>query len=123
LTRPAADASIDAMPATHEDAMLMVELAKWNAMIGGNEAAGKIFSEAFDRDKASVDDAEVRTTLYFYETIGTLVKNDLLDRGLVYDWLWVRGAWEAVGPAALRDREARGVAALFENFEALAAGQ
>ncbi|MEA2484264.1 MAG: hypothetical protein QOC55_2211, partial [Thermoleophilaceae bacterium] len=64
-----------------------------------------------------------RTTLYFYETIGTLVKNDLLDRGLVYDWLWVRGAWEAVGPAALRDREARGVAALFENFEALAAGQ
>src|SRR3954447_13364305 len=111
------------MPGTHEDAMLMVELAKWNAMIGGNEAAGKIFSADFDRDNASVDDPEVRTILYFYETIGTLVKNDLFDRGLVYDWLWVKGAWEAVGPAALRVREERGESAIFENFEALAAGQ
>jgi hypothetical protein len=102
--------------------MLMVELAKWNSMIGGVEAAGKIFADDFDRDNASVDDPEVRTTLYFYETVGTLVKNDLLDRALVHDWVWVAGAWEAVGPAALRQREARGVPALFENFEALAGG-
>jgi hypothetical protein len=101
----------------------MVELAKWNAMIDGNEAAGKIFSADFDRDKASVDDPAVRTILYFYETLGTLVKNNLLDRALVYDWLWVAGAWEAVGPAALRVREERGASGLFENFEALAAGQ
>lgn len=111
------------MPGTHEDAMLMVELAKWNAMIGGTEAAGKIFSADFDRDGASVDDPDVRTILYFFETIGTLVKNDLFNRALVEDWLWVTGAWEAVGPAALREREQRGVPGLFENFEALAAGR
>ena len=102
--------------------MLMVELAKWNAMIGGNDASAKIFSDEFDPETARVGDPEVRTTLYFLETIGTLVKNGLLNRELVLDWLWVKGAWERVGPAALRLREAMGVPAMFENFEALAQG-
>jgi hypothetical protein len=56
------------------------------------------------------------------ETIGTLVKNDLLDRDLVLDWLWVAGAWERVGPAARRARE-QFSPALYENFEALAKAQ
>jgi hypothetical protein len=55
--------------------------------------------------------------------VATLVKNDLLSRDLVYDWLWVAGTWDRVGPAALRAREAAGVAVLYENFEALATGQ
>jgi hypothetical protein len=50
------------------------------------------------------------------------VKNDLLNRDLVYDWLWVAGAWERVGPAAKRAREKAGVPNLYENFEALAVG-
>jgi hypothetical protein len=41
----------------------------------------------------------------------------------VYDWLWVAGVWERVGPAAKRAREKAGVAQLYENFEALAEGQ
>ena len=48
---------------------------------------------------------------------------DLLDRDLVYDWIWVTGAWDRVGPAALRAREQSGAPELFENFEALAQGQ
>jgi hypothetical protein len=51
------------------------------------------------------------------------LKNDLLDRALTYDWLWVAGAWDRVGPAALRAREKAGVPQLYENFEALAKGQ
>jgi hypothetical protein len=66
---------------------------------------------------------EVHTLLIFHETIGTLVKNDLLDRVLVYDWLWVSGTWGRVAPAALRLREETGVPGLYENFEALAQGQ
>jgi hypothetical protein len=54
---------------------------------------------------------------------GTLVKNDLLNRDLVYDWLWVAGSWDRVGPAAKRYRERTGVPYLYENFEALASGQ
>jgi hypothetical protein len=111
------------MAGTREDAQMMVELAKWGAMIDQGEASRKVFSDDFDSDAADALDPEVQTTLVWHETIGTLVKNDLLDRDLVYDWLWVAGAWDRVGPAALRAREKSGVPQLYENFEALAAGQ
>jgi hypothetical protein len=111
------------MAGTHQDAVLIVELAKWGAMSGLADAAGTIFSDDFDPETAELSDPAVRIVLGFNETVGTLVKNDLLDRDLVYDWLWVAGSWERVGPAALRARERAGVPILHENFEALAAGQ
>ena len=111
------------MPGTRDDAMLLVELAKWGAMMGLDEAAQAIWSDDFDPDAADAQDPAVRKILLWNETIGTRVKNGLFDRGLVYDWLWVQGAWSRVGPAATRAREKAGVAQLFENFEALAAGQ
>jgi hypothetical protein len=92
-------------------------------MNGLADAAGKVFSDDFDPDTAELSDPAVRIVLGFNETVGTLVKNDLLNRELVYDWLWVAGTWDRVGPAALRAREAAGVDVLYENFEALAAGQ
>jgi hypothetical protein len=111
------------MAGTHQDAVLIVELAKWGAMNGLADAAGKVFSDDFDPETAELSDPAVRIVLGFNETVGTLVKNELLNRELVYDWLWVAGTWERVGPAALRARESAGVAVLYENFEALAAGQ
>jgi Domain of unknown function (DUF4760) len=111
------------MPGSREDAMLIVELAKWGAAIDLGEAARTIWSDDFDPDAAEVTDRAVQTVLTFYETIGTFVKNGLLDRDLVYDWLWVAGPWGRVGPAAVRAREQSGVQQLYENFEALAAGQ
>jgi hypothetical protein len=111
------------MAGTHEDAVLIVELAKWGALSGLSEAVGKVFSDDFDPETAELNDPAVRLVLGFHETVGTLVKNELLNRALVYDWLWVAGVWERVGPAAIRAREKAGVAVLYENFEALAAGQ
>lgn len=111
------------MPGTHEDAILVVELAKLGAMSGLGEAVGKIFADGFDPETAELSDPEVRLVLGYHETVATLVKNGLLDRELVYDWLWVVGTWERVGPAAKRAREQAGVSVLYENFEALAAGQ
>lgn len=111
------------MAGTHDDAMLVVELAKLGAMNGLAEAAATIFADDFDPGTAELGDPAVRTVLGWNETVGTLVKNGLLDRDLVYDWLWVAGSWDRVGPAALRARERAGVAYLYENFEALAAGQ
>src|SRR5215210_561539 len=81
------------MAGTREDATLIVELAKWGAMIGLTEASRKIYSDEFDPAAADALDDEVQTTLVWHETIGTLVKNELLDRDLVYDWLW----WPAPG--------------------------
>jgi hypothetical protein len=111
------------MAGSHDDAMLVMELAKWGTMMGMQEATRTIFAEDFDPDAAKASDPAVQSVILFNETVGTLVKNGLLDRDLVYDWLWVAGAWDRVGPAALRAREQSGVDALFENFEALAAGQ
>jgi hypothetical protein len=111
------------MAGTHDDAVLVVELAKWGAMIELGEAFASIFADDFDPDAADVSDVPVRTVLNFYETVATLVKNDVLNRDLVYDWLWVVGPWDRVSPAATRFRESAGVAALYENFEMLAARQ
>ena len=111
------------MAGTHDDAMLMIELSKLGAMMGLDEASRTIWADDFDPDTADARDAPVQKLLLFNETIGTLVKNGLFDRDLVYDWLWAAGVWERVGPAALRARESAGVPQLFENFEALAEGQ
>jgi hypothetical protein len=111
------------MPGTREDATLIVELAKWGAMIGLTEASRKIYADDFDAEGANALDPEVQAVLTWHETIGTLVKNHLLDRDLVYDWLWVAGSWDRVGPAALKARELAGVPELFANFEELAKGQ
>ena len=111
------------MPGSREDASLIVELAKWGSMMGLAEASRAIFADDFDATAANASDPHMQTVLNFNETVGTLVKNGLLDRDLVYDWLWFAGSWERVGPAALRAREKAGVAQLYENYEALAAGQ
>jgi hypothetical protein len=110
------------VPGTHDDAILIVELAKWGTMSGLAEAAGTIFADEFDPESALASDPSVRTVLAFNETVATLVKNGLLDRELVRDWLWVAGVWERVGPAARRAREQAGAPQLYENFEALATG-
>jgi hypothetical protein len=111
------------MPGTREDATLIVELAKWGAMIGLTEASRKIYADDFDAEGANALDPEVQAVLTWHETIGTLVKNHLLDRDLVYDWLWVAGSWDRVGPAARKARELAGEPELFANFEELAKGQ
>jgi hypothetical protein len=111
------------MAGTREDAALIVELAKWGSMIGLPEASRTIFSEDFDAESAEAFDQHVQTVLVFHETVGTLVKNELLDRELVLDWLWVSGAWDRVGPAARARREESGVPEMWENFETLAKAQ
>jgi hypothetical protein len=111
------------MAGSREDAMLVVELSKLGAMMGLDEASRDLFADDFDPERAEVSDPSVQRILFFYETIGTLVKNGLLDRDLVNDWVWSEGVWKKVGPAAERAREKAGTDALYENFEALAAGQ
>jgi hypothetical protein len=111
------------MAGTKEDAKLIVDLAQWGAMIDLGEAMGTLFDDGFDPETAAANDEAVRTMLVFGETVGTLVKNDLLDRDLVLDWLWVAGMWDRVGPAATKAREQFSTPQLYENFEALAGAQ
>jgi Domain of unknown function (DUF4760) len=107
---------------TQHDAILMVEISKWGAMLGVPDAARMIFADDFDPDTAETSDPPVQKVLNFFETIATLVKNGLLNRELVQDWLWVAGVWDRVGPAARRARERSGFDALYANVEELAQG-
>jgi hypothetical protein len=111
------------MAGSREDATLIVELAKWGAMIGLTEAGRVIFADDFDPESADALDPHIQTVLTFHETIGTLVENDLLDRDLALDWLWVSGTWDRVSKAALEARAKAGEPELWANFEALAAAQ
>lgn len=108
------------MAATHEDAELVLQLARWGTEMQLDEAVAELFGDDFDPESASIDKPAIRKTLSFGETVGTLVKQGLLDRDLVYDLWWVKGLWGRVGPAALRQREKLGEPRLYENLEALA---
>jgi hypothetical protein len=108
------------MAPTHDDATLLVELAKLAAISGVPDAARKVFAADFDGASAEITDIPVQCILNFNETIATLVKHNLLDRALVDDWIWIPGIWERLGPAVLRARERTGATSLYENVEALA---
>jgi hypothetical protein len=106
------------MSATHNDAVLVVELVRWGTEMGLVEATGALFASDFDPEAASANDSSVRKMLTFGETVSTLVKHGVLNKELVDDLWWAPGAWARVGPAALRERERLGEPRLYENFEA-----
>ena len=53
------------MPGSHDDAILMVELAKWGAMIGLPDASRAIFADEFDPEAVEANDSSVQTMLFF----------------------------------------------------------
>ena len=109
--------------ADQHDAQLIVQLAQWATMMGLEESQRHVMADEFDAEAAPDDDIHVMRVCNFFETLGTLTKNSLLDADLVSDWLWVVGPWQKLRPWALRAREKSGVPQLYENFEALASKQ
>lgn len=79
------------MPATYEDAALILQIVRWGTEMGIDDAGQAVFASDFDVRAASVDDSPVGKLLSFYETVGTLVKHDILDKDLVLDLWWVKG--------------------------------
>jgi hypothetical protein len=108
------------MVATYDDAALVVQLVRWGTELGLSEAVHTLLSEGFEPSIASTDDVAVRKVLEFGEVVGTLVKQNVLNKDLVLDLWWAAGAWERVRLAAEHDRERVGEPRLYENFEALA---
>ncbi len=108
------------MPATYDDANLVLQLCRWETEMGMSDSVSAIFADSFDPDSAGPDNPHVRTVLQFGETVGALVKHGVLDKGLVLDLWWIEGLWSRVAAPALRGREQAGEPRLFENFEALA---
>jgi hypothetical protein len=60
----------------------------------------------------------VSGTATWYETIGTLRKNGLLNEKLLFDWLYVTGMWERLKPILVAQRS--NTPQLWENFKPMA---
>jgi hypothetical protein len=114
---------------THEDAMIMLQLAQWGAAIGLNEATNWMWSDEFVTDAkgfrakypiGTEGARKLHTIGNYYETLGTLWKQGLLNEGLIFDWLAVQMVWARVKDCFLDFRKAAGNPRLYENFEALA---
>jgi len=118
--------------ATHQDATLMLQLYQVAATSGLWQAMNWMWSDQFIPDytefvenypPGTEENAFISQICGWYETIGTLYKHGLLNEELLFDWLWVAGVWNRVKSFALGLREQTGVAALYENFEAMAKAQ
>ena len=116
---------------THEDALVVIQLARWSTELGITQSLGFLRGGHFDdwqgfksRHGPGTEGYEhlVRIAQY-YETVGTLWKHGLINETLLFDWLDISATWELVKPLALGDRADRGVPGLWENFEGLADAQ
>jgi hypothetical protein len=117
---------------THEDAQIVLQLSQL-AMTPSFEVGNSLlWSEqtplSYDQFRAkyprgSQDESAIYAVLKWHETVGTLVKNGLLNKGLVYDWLWITGTWDKCKGIAMGHRAETGSDEMWENFEALAEGQ
>ncbi len=107
------------MTATYEDAQLLVQLLRLDAEMGLDDAMSAVFQDSFDTESTSIDDPNVRKILCFGEAVGAMVKNNVLDVGLMRDVYWFDGLWARVSAHALAAREQENEPSLYENFEAL----
>jgi hypothetical protein len=110
------------MPATYDDANLVMQIVRWGTEMGLTEAVMSVLADDFDPETAGADDPSVQKVLQFGEVVGTFVNQNVLDRGLVMDMWWMEGLWSRVVRAAERQREHLGEPCLSENFEKLAGG-
>lgn len=114
---------------THKDAELMLQIAQWNSMSGVPEAMNWLWSGEFVADYAKFvkkyppgSDGYLRASKICgaFETIGTLYKNRLLNRELLFDWIAVGIVWKRIRGFALGVRKEADEPRLYENFELMA---
>ena len=106
----------------------MLQLATWYTESQVGEAVNWARSDEFVGDYAaftarfpsgSEGRLFVNRILAYYETVGTLWKNALINEDLLFDWLWVPASWDLVKGIALGMRAELANAGLWENFEAM----
>jgi hypothetical protein len=105
--------------ATYEDAKLVVELMRWSTDMKLDESLARLMASGVN-DNGSFDDPDATKVLRFGETLGTLVKHNVLDWDLLADLIWIEGWWSHVKSHAMHAREMTGDARMYEHFEALA---
>ena len=114
---------------TYDDADLMLKFVQWGATSGIDEAINWLWSDEFiDGYSKFVEKYPPGTKEYgyvtkvcgWYETIGTLYKNELFNEQLLFDWLAVGFRWKRLENFILEFREKMGEKNMYVNFEAMA---
>ena len=114
---------------THEDAMIMLQLARWGAEANMNKANRFLWSDDYIEDyqefikkypQGSKENGYVGQICGWHESVAALWVNGLFSEKLISDWLLFSGTWERVKGFALGLREEIGDDRVLEHFEALA---
>jgi hypothetical protein len=114
---------------THEDAMLVLQLAQLGVTSGIQNATNWLWSDDFIPDypefvkkypRGSEGYLKAMKVCGYFETLGTLYKHGLLNEDLLFDWLAVSMVWDRIKGFALGVRREAGEPRLHENFEAMA---
>jgi hypothetical protein len=110
----------------------MVQLARLAAELDVGDGMAVLWHDDFPVDMQKIDERfplgsrgrlHLDALCVWYDTVGTLVKNGLFDRGLCDDWLSVTSVWDRIRTLALGERAKIGDPRLWANFEFLAESQ
>lgn len=124
------DLRVVTTPPSIADAQLILQLVQVNATTGADDG-WHLLHHTFETPptrsqllrKFPLDSAEYRqiqSCLRFYETLGTFVRQGILNEALVHDLFWIAGAWRMSEKLCKAMRKEAGEPRLMENFEWLA---
>ncbi|MDQ1685429.1 MAG: hypothetical protein QOC82_2166 [Frankiaceae bacterium] len=130
VVRPTDDLRVVTTPPSTADAQLILQLAQVNAVTGADDG-WHLLHDGFETPptrsqlvrKHPVESAEYRQIQAFLrscETLGTFVRQGILNEALVHDLFWVAGAWRMSEKLCKAMRKETGEPRLMENFEWLA---
>jgi hypothetical protein len=117
---------------SREDAHLMIQLYEAQAThqipdamsyIWSNDfpATFEEFRQKFPQGGNSSQERQVYRALGYYETIGTLYRNGLVNEDLLFDWLAIDAIWDRLRSFVEGLRAEVGQSRFYENFEYMAA--
>ena len=124
------EAGLSIVPgATIADAQLLVQIMAAATAAGADRGSGILFAHPTpptlaqlreEHSRLSEEYGQVMAFMTECETVGTFVKQGVLNEALVQDLMWVTGAWKISEPICRGLREEAGEPRLYENFEWLA---
>lgn len=115
---------------TYEDAQVMLKCAELYNQMDLGRIGRRIFEPDFptghkefleQNPRGSAGYSDLLQYVGYFETVGTLWKNDLFSEELLLDWLLI--PWDRLSDIIIGERDNAGVKRLWENFEALGARQ
>ena len=113
---------------TQDDANIMLQLLRWGAAEKVQEAMNWIWSDSFIEDydefvnkypPGSDEYGKATKVCGWFESIGTLYKQGLLNGELLFDWIAVKLPWSRLEKFAHGVRKKSGEPRLYENSESM----